>query len=172
MKRGYTTLEYKSIIRKLKAIRPNILVSSDFIVGFPTETDDDFENMMRFIDQIGFDNSFSFLYSPRPGTPAAALPMNTPLDIRKARLQRLQDKIDEHTRHYNKMMVGTTQRVLIEGHSPRNRHQLTGRTDSNRIVHITVPENSPIAIGDFAEIEITEATNHALRGRPKTNQLF
>ncbi len=168
MKRGYTTLEYKSIIRKLRAIRPDLLVSSDFIVGFPTETDDDFENMMRFIDQIGFDNSFSFLYSPRPGTPAAALPMDIPLAVRKARLQRLQDKIDEHTRHYNQMMVGTTQRVLIEGYSPRNRQQLTGRTDSNRIVHVAVPENVSIAIGNFAEIDITEATNHALRGKPKT----
>ena len=166
MKRGYTTLEYKSIIRRLKAIRPDLLVSSDFIVGFPGETDADFEAMMRFIDEIGFDNSFSFLYSPRPGTPAAALPMDIPLDVRKERLQRLQAKIDEHTRRYNEAHVNTTQRVLIEGRSQKNPAQLQGKTASNRVVHVTVGADSAVRIGDFADIFITDATNYALRGVP------
>jgi len=166
MKRGYTTLEYKSIIRRLKAIRPDLLVSSDFIVGFPGETDADFEAMMRFIDEIGFDNSFSFLYSPRPGTPAAALPMDIPLDVRKERLQRLQAKIDEHTRRYNEAHVNTTQRVLIEGRSQKNPAQLQGKTASNRVVHVTVSADSAVRIGDFADIFITDATNYALRGVP------
>lgn len=167
MKRGYTVLEYKSIIRQLRAIRPDIPVSSDFIVGFPNETDDDFDAMMRFIDEIGFDNSFSFLYSPRPGTPAAAMPMTIPLEVRKNRLNILQAKINENTFLYNQKMVGTTQRVLVEGSSMKNPLQLQGRAESNRIVHITISESSPIQIGDFADIEITEATPHALRGVPK-----
>ncbi|WAW09576.1 tRNA (N6-isopentenyl adenosine(37)-C2)-methylthiotransferase MiaB [Oxalobacter vibrioformis] len=171
MKRGYTTLEYKSIIRRLKAIRPDLLVSSDFIVGFPGETDADFEAMMRFIDEIGFDNSFSFLYSPRPGTPAAALPMDIPLDVRKERLQRLQAKIDEHTRRYNAALVDTTQRVLIEGRSQKNPGQFQGKTGSNRVVHITVKDTSPVAIGDFADIYITDATNYALRGIPAADRI-
>ena len=127
MKRGYTALEYKSIIRRLKAIRPDLLVSSDFIVGFPGETDADFDAMMKLIDDIGFDNSFSFLYSPRPGTPAAALPMDIPLDVRKNRLQRLQEKIDGNTRHYNRMMVGSVQKVLIEAVFAQKRFAGTGQ---------------------------------------------
>ena len=166
MKRGYTTLEYKSIIRRLKAIRPGLLVSSDFIVGFPGETDADFDAMMRFIDEIGFDNSFSFLYSPRPGTPAAALPMDIPLHTRKARLQTLQTAIDALTRRHNNAMIGTTERVLIEGRSQKNPEQLQGRTDNNRVVHIATAGDTPPAIGTFSDIHIREATNYALRGIP------
>jgi tRNA-2-methylthio-N6-dimethylallyladenosine synthase len=164
MKRGYTALEYRAIIRKLRGIRPDLLVSSDFIVGFPGETDADFDAMMRFIDDVGFDNSFSFLYSPRPGTPAAALPMDIPLEVRKERLQRLQTRIDEHTRRYNNAMVGTTQRVLVEGYSQKNPGEMQGRTDGNRVVHIAPSDKAPLSIGEFADIAITDATNYALRG--------
>lgn len=164
MKRGYTTLEYKSVIRRLKAIRPDLHVSSDFIVGFPGETDADFEAMMRFIDEVGFDNSFSFLYSPRPGTPAAALEIDIPLDVRRERLQRLQAKIDEHTRQYNQAMVGSTQRVLIEGRSQKNPEQIQGRTYNNRVVHITLPGDPAPYIGELVDVLIQEATHYALRG--------
>lgn len=164
MRRGYTTLEYKSIIRRLRAIRPDILVSSDFIVGFPGETDADFDAMMRFIDEIDFDHSFSFLYSPRPGTPAAAMPMDIPLETRKERLRRLQTCIDEHTARHNQAMVNTTLRVLIE--KRRSEPQWQGRTESNRIVHITTPENTPLAIGDMVAARITGASRHALTGIP------
>lgn len=164
MKRGYTALEYKSIIRRLKAIRPDLLVSSDFIVGFPGETEADFDAMMRLIDDIGFDNSFSFLYSPRPGTPAAALPMDIPLDVRKNRLQRLQDKIDEHTRHYNRQMVGSIQKVLIESVSHKGDGQVQGKTDNNRVVHIPVAGDTASLIGKMCDVRITEAANFSLRG--------
>ena len=164
MKRGYTALEYKSIIRRLKAIRPDLLVSSDFIVGFPGETDADFDAMMKLIDDIGFDNSFSFLYSPRPGTPAAALPMDIPLDVRKNRLQRLQEKIDGNTRHYNRMMVGSVQKVLIEAVSHKNDSQVQGKTDNNRVVHIPVEGDPRTLIGQMRNVRITEATNFSLRG--------
>ena len=164
MKRGYTALEYKSIIRRLKAIRPDLLVSSDFIVGFPGETDADFDAMMKLIDDIGFDNSFSFLYSPRPGTPAAALPMDIPLDVRKNRLQRLQEKIDGNTRHYNRMMVGSVQKVLIEAVSHKNDSQVQGKTDNNRVVHIPVEGDPRTLIGQMRNVRITEAANFSLRG--------
>ncbi len=164
MKRGYTALEYKSIIRRLKAIRPNLLVSSDFIVGFPGETDADFDTMMKFIDDIEFDHSFSFLYSPRPGTPAATLPMDIPLDIRKARLQRLQNKIDENTRRYNRLMVGSLQKVLIETVSHKNDLYVQGKTDNNRIVHIPVTGDSTTLVGQMKNVRITEASNFSLRG--------
>lgn len=164
MKRGYTALEYKSIIRRLKAIRPNLLVSSDFIVGFPGETDADFDAMMKLIDDVGFDNSFSFLYSPRPGTPAASLPMDIPLDVRKNRLQRLQEKIDGQTRHYNHLMVDSVQKVLIESLSHKGGSQVQGKTCNNRVVHIPV-EGDPVAlIGQMRDVRITEAANFSLRG--------
>jgi len=165
MKRGYTTKEYKSIVNRLRAIRPDILISSDFIVGFPGETDEDFETMMHFIEEIGHDNSFSFLYSPRPGTPAAKLPVTTPLSVRQERLQRLQDKIDAHTRKHNRAMIGTTQLVLIEGNSKKNPGQMQGRTENNRVVHITVEGDIQPWVGKLVHAEITEATNYALRGR-------
>ncbi|MBO4789695.1 MAG: tRNA (N6-isopentenyl adenosine(37)-C2)-methylthiotransferase MiaB [Oxalobacter sp.] len=164
MKRGYTALEYKSIIRRLKAIRPDLLVSSDFIVGFPGETDDDFNKLMQLIEDVGFDNSFSFLYSPRPGTPAASLPIDTPLDVRKERLAILQAKIDENTRHYNQMMVGTIQPVLIEQVSHRNSQSVQGKTDNNKVVHIPVTGNPESLIGQIRNVKITEAANFSLRG--------
>lgn len=164
MKRGYTILEYKSIIRRLKAIRPDLLVSSDFIVGFPGETDDDFDAMMKLIDDIDFDNSYSFLFSPRPGTPAASLTIDIPLDVRKDRLQKLQDRIDEQTRHHNAAMVGTIQRVLIEGLSQRNPGQIQGRTENNRVVHIPCGDDPKKRIGKMVDVKITETFNFALRG--------
>lgn len=164
MKRGYTILEYKSIIRRLKAIRPDLLVSSDFIVGFPGETDDDFDAMMKLIDDIDFDNSYSFLFSPRPGTPAASLTIDIPLDVRKDRLQKLQDRIDEQTRHHNAAMVGTVQRVLIEGLSQRNPGQIQGRTENNRVVHIPCGDDPKKRIGKMVDVKITETFNFALRG--------
>ena len=165
MKRGYTALEYKSIIRRLKTIRPDLLVSSDFIVGFPGETDEDFNQLMKLIDDIGFDNSFSFLYSPRPGTPAASLPIDIPLSIRKERLAKLQAKIDEHTRHYNQIMVGSVQKVLIEQISHKNANAVQGKTDNNRIVHIPVETNHEHFIGQMKNVFITESVNFSLRGK-------
>lgn len=165
MKRGYTALEYKSIIRRLKAIRPDLLVSSDFIVGFPGETDADFDAMMKLVDDIDFDNSFSFLYSPRPGTPAAALPIDIPLDVRKDRLQRLQARIEEQTRRHNAAMLGTSARVLIEGLSQRNPGQIQGRTENNRVVHIPGGDDPKQWVGKLVDVEITETLNFALRGK-------
>lgn len=165
MKRGYTILEYKSIIRRLKAIRPDLLVSSDFIVGFPGETDADFDAMMKLIDEIDFDNSFSFLYSPRPGTPAAAMTIDIPLDVRKERLQRLQTRIEEQTRAHNRAMVGKTERVLIEGLSQRNPGQIQGRTENNRVVHIPGGNDPKQWVGKLIDVDITETLNFALRGK-------
>lgn len=165
MKRGYTILEYKSIIRRLKAIRPDLLVSSDFIVGFPGETDADFDAMMKLIDEIDFDNSFSFLYSPRPGTPAAAMTIDIPLDVRKERLQRLQTRIEEQTRAHNRAMVGKTERVLIEGLSQRNPGQIQGRTENNRVVHIPGGDDPKQWVGQLVDVDITETLNFALRGK-------
>lgn len=165
MKRGYTILEYKSIIRRLKAIRPDLLVSSDFIVGFPGETDADFDAMMKLIDEIDFDNSFSFLYSPRPGTPAAAMTIDIPLDVRKERLQRLQTRIEEQTRAHNRAMVGKTERVLIEGLSQRNPGQIQGRTENNRVVHIPGGDDPKQWVGKLIDVDITETLNFALRGK-------
>lgn len=164
MKRGYTAIEYKSIIRRLKAIRPDLLVSSDFIVGFPGETDEDFNNLMKLIEDVGFDNSYSFLYSPRPGTPAASLPIDTPLDVRKARLATLQAKIDANTRYYNQQMVGGIQKVLIEQISHRNNQAVQGKTDNNRVVHIPVEGNPADLIGQMRNVRITESVNFSLRG--------
>ena len=132
MKRGYTTLEYKSIVRKLRAARPDISMSTDFIVGFPGETDDDFERTMKLIDDVEFDASFSFIYSPRPGTPALELDDNTPADVKSARLARLQKRIDELAQAVSRSMVGSVQRVLVEGTSKKDANELAGRTDNNR----------------------------------------
>ncbi len=161
MKRGYTALEYKSIVRRLRAIRPDISITSDFIVGFPGETAADFEATMELIESVGFDASFSFLYSRRPGTPAAALTDDTPHEIKLARLQRLQAKIDANEHVINSAMVGTTQRVLISGVSQRHAHELFGRTDNNRVVNFA---GETKLIGQFADITITAASMHTLRG--------
>lgn len=160
MKRGYTALEYKSIIRKLRAVRPNISLSTDFIVGFPGETDEDFEKSMKLIEDVGFDASFSFIFSPRPGTPAASLQDDTPAEVKLARLQRLQARLEENVRSISASRVGTVQRILVEGPSRRNAAELMGRTECNRIVNFAGPAR---LIGQLAEVTITEAYPHSLR---------
>jgi len=161
MKRGYTVLEYKSIVRRLRAVRPDISISSDFIVGFPGETPADFEATMRLIDEVGFDASFSFVYSRRPGTPAADLPDDTPQHVRLARLHRLQARIDEQARALSGHMVGTRQHVLVEGTAKKDTTELSGRTSNNRVVNFPGP---PELMGRFADIMITGAMAHSLRG--------
>ncbi|MEC5399339.1 tRNA (N6-isopentenyl adenosine(37)-C2)-methylthiotransferase MiaB [Uliginosibacterium sp. H1] len=161
MKRGYTTLEFKAIVRKLRAARPDLSMSSDFIVGFPGETDADFEQTMKLIEDVGFDNSFSFVYSARPGTPAADLADDTPQEVKLARLSRLQKHIEAHTQSISRDMVGTVQRILVEGPSRKDPNEMMGRTDNNRIVNF--PGN-PRQIGHFIEVDITAALPHSLRG--------
>jgi len=161
MKRGYTALEYKSIIRKLRAVRPEISLSSDFIVGFPGETDEDFEKTMKLIEDVGFDASFSFIYSPRPGTPALELEDSTPAEVKSARLARLQQRIDDMAQAVSQSMVGSVQRVLVEGVSKKDAHELAGRTDNNRIVNFA---GNPRLINTFVEVKITGALPHSLRG--------
>jgi tRNA-2-methylthio-N6-dimethylallyladenosine synthase len=162
MKRGYTALEFKSIVRRLRAARPEISLSSDFIVGFPGETEADFEATLRLVDDVGFDASFSFVFSARPGTPAANLQDDTPQAHKLARLQRLQALIERQAHAISDTMVGTHQRVLIDGHARKNARELSGRTDNNRVVNFAGPE---MLLGRFAEIEITQALPHSLRGR-------
>jgi tRNA-2-methylthio-N6-dimethylallyladenosine synthase len=161
MKRNYTALEYRSIIRKLRAARPGVSISSDFIVGFPGETDADFEQTMQLIEAVRFDGSFSFIYSPRPGTPAANLPDETPHAVKLARLQRLQKRIQELADEYSAAMVGSRQRVLVEGVSRKSAAELAGRTDNNRIVNFA---GQPRLVGQFVDVEITKALPHSLRG--------
>jgi tRNA-2-methylthio-N6-dimethylallyladenosine synthase len=161
MKRGYTALEYKSIIRKLRAARPDISLSSDFIVGFPGETDEDFEKTMKLIEEVGFDTSFSFIYSPRPGTPALELDDNTPPEVKSARLSRLQKRIEEQAQVISQAMVGSVQRVLVEGVSKKDAHELAGRTDNNRVVNFV---GNPRLINTFVDVRITAALPHSLRG--------
>jgi len=167
MKRGYTVLEYKSLVRKLRAARPDISISTDFIVGFPGETGEDFEKTMKLIDEVGFDASFSFIFSPRPGTPAAEMADATPAEVKTARLMRLQKRIDELAFAVSERMVGTVQRVLVEGASKKNAHELAGRTDNNRIVNFA---GSPRLVGSFAEVRITAALPHSLRGEVVTHE--
>jgi len=161
MKRGYTVLEYKSIVRRLRALRPGISISSDFIVGFPGETDADFEATMNLIEEVGFDGSFSFLYSRRPGTPAAELPDPTPHDVKLERLQRLQARINLQAQALSRGMIGTRQSVLIEGASRKNAAELCGRTANNRMVNFPGPQD---LIGRFVNVTITAALHHSLRG--------
>jgi tRNA-2-methylthio-N6-dimethylallyladenosine synthase len=165
MKRGYTALEYKSLARKLKAARPDLCLSSDFIVGFPGETDADFEATMRLIEDVGFDASFSFIYSKRPGTPAADLPDDVPHAVKQARLERLQAAINAAAQAVNQSMAGTVQRVLVEGVSKRDAAELMGRTDNNRIVNF---KGQPRLIGQFVNVTITQAFPHSLRGEVVT----
>ena len=162
MKRGYTALQYKSTVRKLRAIRPDLAVSSDFIVGFPGETDEDFDKLMRLVDEVGYDTSFSFIFSPRPGTPAANLHDDTPHSVKQARLARLQAALDEQVRAISASRAGTTQRILVEGPSRKNKQELMGRTECNRVVNF---EGHPRLIGQMIEVHITEAMQRALRGR-------
>ena len=161
MKRGYTALEYKSIARKLRAARPGISLSSDFIVGFPGETEEDFEATLKLVDEVGFDGSFSFVYSRRPGTPAADLPDDTPRQLKLARLARLQERTDAHARRIAERMVGTRERILVEGVSRRDAGELSGRTGNNRVVNFG---GSPELVGRFVDVTITAALAHSLRG--------
>jgi tRNA-2-methylthio-N6-dimethylallyladenosine synthase len=161
MKRGHTVLEYKSIIRRVREARPDICITSDFIVGFPGETEQDFEATMRLIDEIGFDNSFSYLYSPRPGTPAAELRDDTPGEVKAARLKRLQDRIAEQEAAIARRMLDTTQRALVEGASKKDMSELAARTDNNRVVNFS---GSADMIGRFVEVRITQVVRHTLRG--------
>lgn len=162
MKRGHTALEYKSKIRKLRQIRPNISISSDFIVGFPGETEKDFEDTMKLINDIGFDHSFSFIYSARPGTPAADLPDETLEAVKKQRLQILQNRINQNAMRISEEMVGSQQSVLVTGISKKDPGQLQGRTENNRVVNFPSQDHS--LIGQFVELAITEALPNSLRG--------
>jgi tRNA-2-methylthio-N6-dimethylallyladenosine synthase len=162
MKRGYTALEYKSIVRRLRAVRPDISLSSDFIVGFPGETAEDFARTMALVQDVGFDSSFSFIYSPRPGTPAADLPDDTPHETKLERLQALQAAIDANARAISESMVGTRQRVLVEGRARKDASECSGRTGNNRVVNFAGPEG---LVGQLIDVEITGALPHSLRGR-------
>ncbi|OIQ88859.1 tRNA-2-methylthio-N(6)-dimethylallyladenosine synthase [mine drainage metagenome] len=161
MKRGYTALQFKHIVRRLRAVRPGISISSDFIVGFPGETDADFAQLMRLVDDVGFDASFSFIFSARPGTPAASLADDTPQEVKLTRLQALQARIEAHAQTLSQAMVGTVQRVLVEGISRKSAAELQGRTENNRIVNFAAPAR---LIGEMAEVRILAALPHSLRG--------
>ena len=167
MKRGYTALEYKSLVRKLRAARPDISLSSDFIVGFPGETAEDFEKTMKLIDDVGFDASFSFVFSPRPGTPAAEMHDDTPREVQIERLTRLQRRIEELAQVVSQSMVGTVQRVLVEGLSKKDEHELAGRTDNNRVVNF---QGNPRLVNKFIDVRITSAMPHSLRGEVITRE--
>jgi tRNA-2-methylthio-N6-dimethylallyladenosine synthase len=167
MKRGYTVLEFKSIIRKLREQRPGLCLSSDFIVGFPGETEADFEATMKLIVDLDFDASFSFIYSKRPGTPASDYPDDVTAELKTQRLMRLQAQIEQQAQVVNQSMVGTVQRVLVEGHARKNAAELAGRTDNNRIVNFA---GQPRLIGQFVEVTVTQALPHSLRGEIVTTE--
>jgi tRNA-2-methylthio-N6-dimethylallyladenosine synthase len=162
MKRGYTALEFKQKLRKLRAVRPGISISSDFIVGFPGETDADFEKTMKLVDDIGFDQSFSFIYSKRPGTPAASLEDDTPDAVKNERLARLQAAINANSKRISEAMIGSVQRVLVEGPSRRDPAELAGRTENMRYMNFL--GNSRL-IGQFVDVTVTNAMANSLRGR-------
>jgi tRNA-2-methylthio-N6-dimethylallyladenosine synthase len=162
MKRGHTVLEYKQKIRRLRELRPDICLSSDFIVGFPGETEDDFQATLQLIRDVGFDQSFSFIYSARPGTPAASYADETPLAVKKERLMRLQTLINEQAAEISRGMINTRQRILVEGNSRKGPQQLAGRTENNRVVNF---DGHPRLVGQFVDVIITEALSHSLRGR-------
>ncbi len=161
MKRGHSVLEYKHKINKLRKIRPDISMSSDFIIGFPGETDADFDATMKLIDDIGFDASFSFIYSPRPGTPAAFMPDNVDMESKKQRLQQLQEKLLGQANQISRAMVGSRQFILVEGYSRKSELELSGRTENNRVVNFVGPDE---LIGQFVEVEITQALNNSMKG--------
>ncbi len=162
MKRGHSAIEYKHKINQLRKIRPDISMSSDFIIGFPGETEADFNATMKLIDDIGFDASFSFIYSARPGTPAAFMPDNVDLETKKQRLQLLQEKLLNQANQISRKMVGSTQRILVEGYSRKSDEELSGRTENNRVVNFVGPDS---LIGQFAEVEITQALNNSMKGK-------
>jgi tRNA-2-methylthio-N6-dimethylallyladenosine synthase len=162
MKRNYTAMEYRSIVRRLRAARPGISLTTDFIVGFPGETEHDFGHTLDLIEDLRFDGAFSFIYSPRPGTPAASLRDDTPHAVKLERLQRLQKRLQELYEGYSQAMVGTRQRVLVEGASRKDANELAARTENNRIVNFA----GPAALkGRYVEVDITQALPHSLRGR-------
>jgi len=167
MKRGYTAMEYKSTVRKLRAVRPGISLSSDFIVGFPGETEDDFSKMMKLVEEVGFDASFSFVFSPRPGTPAAALHDDTPQALKLQRLHVLQKAIEDNARRISESRVGSVQRILVEGPSRKDASELMGRTECNRIVNF---RGQPRLIGRMVDVTITQALPHSLRGEVVVNE--
>jgi len=169
MKRGHTALEYKSKLRRLKKIRPDICFSSDFIVGFPGETEADFEATMKLITDMNFDLSFSFVYSRRPGTPASDLPDDTPEALKKERLHRLQHQINQQAQMIARAMVGNTERVLVTGVSKKDPGQLSGRTENNRVVNFSSDQSE--LIGKFADILIEEALSNSLRGTLISSEL-
>jgi tRNA-2-methylthio-N6-dimethylallyladenosine synthase len=168
MKRGHSAFEYKQKIKKLREIRPNISMSSDFIIGFPGETDADFEHTMSLIEEIGFDHSFSFIYSRRPGTPAAELPDDVPHDVKQARLARLQHVINNSTQQISREMVGTVQRILVDRPSRKDESEMSGRTENNRVVNFKGPAS---LIGEFVDVQITEAFTNSLRGELVTEKV-
>jgi tRNA-2-methylthio-N6-dimethylallyladenosine synthase len=167
MKRNYTVMEYKSIIRRLRAVRPDISISSDFIIGFPGETDEDFETTMKLVEDIQFDGSYSFIYSRRPGTPAASLRDDTPYDVKLRRLQRLQRVLEDQATAISNVMIGSRQRVLVEGVSKKDANELMGRTDNNRVVNFP---GSKRLIGTFIDVKITQAMHFTLRGEVVTTE--
>ena len=171
MKRNYTAMEYKSIIRRLRTVRPNISITSDFIIGFPGETEDDFERTMKLIEDVQFDGSFSFIYSRRPGTPAASLIDDTPYEVKLKRLHRMQKALDAQLHAASNAMIGTTQRVLVEGASRKDADELMGRTDNNRVVNFAVSGNSARRlIGKFVDVVITSVSHYTLRGEIVTTE--
>jgi tRNA-2-methylthio-N6-dimethylallyladenosine synthase len=167
MKRGYTALEYKSLVRKLRAVRPDLSLSSDFIVGFPGETEADFDKTMKLIDEVGFDASFSFVYSARPGTPAADLEDSVPQADKLKWLSRLQQRIEAQVQVISQSMVGSVQRILVEGHAKKNADELAGRTANNRVVNFA---GNARLIGQFVDVTITSALPHSLRGEILTRE--
>jgi tRNA-2-methylthio-N6-dimethylallyladenosine synthase len=170
MKRGYTVLEYKSVIRRLRQVRPNIAISSDFIVGFPGETDADFEALMKLIDDIGYDSSFSFVFSARPGTPAASLKDETPQEVKLQRLQHLQAVVQANAQKISQAMVGTVQRILVEGPSKKDPGELQGRTENNRVVNFAGGPNAEHLIGQLIDVNIVQTYTYSLRGEILTRQ--
>jgi tRNA-2-methylthio-N6-dimethylallyladenosine synthase len=174
MKRGYTSLEYKSIIRRVRAVRPDITISSDFIVGFPGETEADFEALMKMVEELNFDNSFSFVFSPRPGTPAANLADDTAPEVKLQRLQRLQALLDKNLKQISANMLGSTQQILVEGASKRDPNEMQGRTENNRVVNFIAGENQERLIGQLIDVKITDVYSYSLRGEmmQQTRTLF
>jgi tRNA-2-methylthio-N6-dimethylallyladenosine synthase len=161
MKRGHSAFDYKQKIKKLRAIRPGISLSSDFIIGFPGETEQDYQHTLDLIDTVGFDQSFSFIYSRRPGTPAADLPDDVPAVVKQARLQRLQHRINDMAQRISRNMVGTVQRVLVDRPARKDPQEISGRTENNRVVNFAGPGD---LIGQFADVRITAAYPNSLRG--------
>ena len=167
MKRGYTAMEYKSTVRKLRAIRPAMAMSSDFIVGFPGETEDDFARLMKLIHDVGYDNSFSFIFSPRPGTPAADLRDDTPHAVKLGRLQQVQAALEQNMKRISESRLGTVQRILVEGPSRKDANELMGRTECNRVVNF---KGSPRLVGQMVDVTVTQAMHYSLRGEVLTKE--